>query len=226
MYDYDNEKINNVKDIDVEDVTNECLKRVDRVFSNGISGAIDNLQKTNHIPVKDIKQVNIVDSSNIDDDDEVAKELSAFLDIPHVTEAGYSGFSNCCFQFFRKDASNKSDMEDIEISSLTEYASILKNFNGSKLDTMQSRTDKAFKNAIKQVDKCEKLINDDKANKTDFRSNVAKLLSKYSSMLSKTQSLYNTYISAWKTAAKERDSAYKSMIVKAIAYSKKQDKNK
>ena len=48
----------------------------------------------------------------------------------------------------------------------------------------------------------------------------------YSSMFSKMQSLDNTYYTAWKTAAKERDSAYKSMIVKAIAYSKKQGKKK
>ena len=90
---------------------------------------------------------------------------------------------------------------------------------------MMSKTDKAFKKAIKQVDDCEKAVNSN-FDKGDLKKGLSKGLSAWSSALSTAQSLANTYYTAWKTAAKERDSAYKSMIVKAIAYSKKQGKKK
>ena len=230
MYDYANELIDKVESIDVEETTNEILKELNPAFGD-IATAIDKLavsddgQVGKENPNKDIPNSDAMKArfESESDDDQVAKIVAGKFGIKGVSE--YSDFSNACFSHFRNGAEDKSDMDDIVISSLSEYVSILKSFNSSKLDTMMSNTDKAFKKAIGQVDKCEGLVNK-KIAKGTAKTTFSKILSLYSSILSKAQSLSNTYYTAWKTAAKERDSAYKSMIVKAIAYSKKQGKKK
>ena len=233
MYDYDNEKIDAVKDVDVEEVTNEVMGKVDKMFADGVEKYIDSISNVDDGSLfkSDLGQKIIKNNASTintkydsdSSDDIIAKDVAGRIGISGVNE--YSDFSNACFSYFRKGAEGKEDMESIEISSLSEYASILKSFNGSKIDTMQSKTDKAYKKAIGLVDKCETLV-DKKYAKSDAKTAMSKALSTYSSVLSKSQSLCNTYFTAWKTAAKERDSAYKSMIVKAIAYSKKQGKKK
>ena len=231
MYDYDNELIDKVESIDVEETTNEILKELNPAFGDDIATTIDKLavyddgqvgakNPNKDIPGSDAMKARFESES---DDDQVAKIVAGKFGIKGVSE--YSDFSNACFSHFRNGAEDKSDMDDIVISSLSEYVSILKSFNSSKLDKMMSNTDKAFKKAIGQVDKCEGLVNKKFAKGTN-KTTFSKILSSYSSILSKAQSLSNTYYTAWKTAAKERDSAYKSMIVKAIAYSKKQGKKK
>ena len=234
MYDYDNEKINNISDVDVETVTNEVIAEVNPIFRDGIETYIENNSDVDDGSLykrtkAQNKLTNSVSKSGLDkydgdnSDDAAAKKVARRIGISGVSE--YSDFANACFSHFRNGAEDKNDMEEIEISSLTEYASTIKEFNGSKVDKMQSNTDKAYQKAIKLVDKCESLVNK-KFAKSDAKTAVSKALSVYSSVLSKSQSLCNTYFTAWKTAAKERDSAYKSMIVKAIAYSKKQGKKK
>ena len=144
------------------------------------------------------------------------------LGIKGVSE--YSDFAQCCFQHFRNDAAGKGDMEEIEISSLSEYASVISNINMNNFSKMQAGSDKYYKDSLKAIDDADKLVA--KAKDGELKKAISKILSAASSVTSHTQSLINTYISAWKTAAKERDSAYKSMIIKGIAYSKKQGKNK
>ena len=230
MYDYANEKIDDVKAIEVDTVADEILGiATDGKFKN-IESTINELIKTakayggESAQVSDDSKLENENVGNITiEDDDVAKTVATYYQISNVSE--YSDFPNACFSHFRNGAEDKSDMEEIEISSLSGYVSILKSFNSSKLDNMMSKTDKAFKKAIKQVDDCEKAVNSN-FDKGDLKKGLSKGLSAWSSALSTAQSLANTYYTAWKTAAKERDSAYKSMIVKAIAYSKKQGKKK
>ena len=156
------------------------------------------------------------------DEDNIAVTVARALGIKGVSE--YSDFAQCCFQHFRNDAAGKNDMEEIEISSLTEYASIISNINMNNFSKMQAGSDKYYKDSLKAIDDADRLVA--KAKDGELKKAISKILSTASSVTSHTQSLINTYISAWKTAAKERDSAYKSMIIKGIAYSKKQGKNK
>ena len=156
------------------------------------------------------------------DEDNIAVTVARALGIKGVSE--YSDFAQCCFQHFRNDAAGKNDMEEIEISSLSEYASVISNINMYNFSKMQAGSDKYYKDSLKAIDDADKLVA--KAKDGELKKAISKILSAASSVTSHTQSLINTYISAWKTAAKERDSAYKSMIIKGIAYSKKQGKNK
>ena len=247
MYKYTN--FDNIPDVDVESEANEIIKKASggkftdiEAFINAAKDAMDSsadkkkitndTAKTTGYTIKDendsdvnktgedlhneIKDVKI-------DDDVVANTVAVKYSLSNVSE--YGDFANACFSHFRDGAEDKSDMEDIEISSISEYANILKSFESSKLSKAMSNTDKAYKKAIKNVDNAEKAANNS-MDKGDVKKSVTGALSVYSSAISKAQSLANTYFSAWKSAAKERDSAYKSMIIKAIAYYKKQDKNK
>ena len=233
MYDYDDKKIDDIDVVDVEEEVNALLADKSSFFSGNktIAQVVDELSNapdkslSDNAFSDDVKSTTKSDISNSESDmDDAAAELVAEMhEIKGVTE--YSDFSNACFSHFRNGAEDKNDMDDIEISSLSEKVSILKSFNSSKLDKMMSNTDKVYKKAIKQIDDVESLVNK-KFRDTETKKIASKLLSMYSSMFSKMQSLDNTYYTAWKTAAKERDSAYKSMIVKAIAYSKKQGKKK
>ena len=231
MYKYDNEKIDKVEAIDVDETANEYLSTVNHLFKGGIDGAIKKLSDVDDESF-DASQLdnkvatnttNSAISKSGDDDDAIAKKVAEDLGINGVTE--YSDFSQACFSHFRNKAEDKSDMEDIEITSLSDYVTILTSFDSKKLNKAMTNTDKAFKNAIKRVEECENLVSK-KFQKGNARTKLSKALSTYSSALSKAQTLQNTYYTEWKNVAKERDSAYKSMIVKAIAYSKKQEKNK
>ena len=163
-------------------------------------------------------------ASKTADDDDVAKIVARCLNVEHVTEA--SEFAQCCFQYFRDDK-GREDLDTIEISSLSEYVSDLKSFDSGKLSKMQAGSDKAYKAILRDLDTAEKIINKaTSSGNNDLKKAASKIISNYSSAVSKAQGFTNTYLSEWKAAAKERDSAYKSMIIKAIAYSKKQEKNK
>ena len=156
------------------------------------------------------------------DEDGIAKLVAQGFGIKNVNE--YSDFPNACFSHFRKGAESKDDMDNISISSLSEYTSVLENFNSGSFSKMQSGSDKFYKEALDGINKADSIISKTKDN--ELKKAISKFLSMSSSLASSAQSLTNTYISEWEKAAKERDSAYKSMIVKAIAYSKKQGKNK
>lgn len=231
MYKYDNDKIDKVDAVDVDATAEEYLKTASHLFKGGFDEAIKTLSnaedgsydgKSLNNKVQTNNTVSSVGKSG-DDDDAIAKHVAEKLGIDGVSE--YSDFSQACFSHFRNKAEDNSDMEDIEITSLSDYVTILKSFDSNKLSKAMTNTDKAFKNAIKRVDECENLVSK-KFQKGDMRTKMSKALSTYSAALSKAQTLQNTYYTEWKAVAKERDSAYKSMIIKAIAYSKKQEKNK
>ena len=232
MYVYTN--VDDVADVDVESLTDTVLAELSENQFKSIEDAMSIIEK---LVAETGKKMTDTDNGLTDDDLKIYNELSnvkvdddvmavQFANAHHFKNVSeYSDIPSACFAYFRNWAEDKNDMDDVEISSLSEYASTLKSFNSSKVDKMASNTDKAYKNAIKRIDTLDKLISNN-LEKGEVKKAATKLVSIWTSVVSTCQNMNNTYYTAWKTAAKERDSAYKSMIVKAIAYSKKQGKKK
>lgn len=135
-------------------------------------------------------------------------------------------------------------------SQVSEYISVLKTSSKdlTAYDTMITKINNVYNKAINFVDDCEKKIKstneDDNGNKVMNRasiglpetdeadhstvtmsskrsSNVAMLLRKCSSTLSKMQSANDAIYSASKSAFQERNSAYKKALVGAFTYARK-----
>lgn len=156
------------------------------------------------------------------------------------------------WSLMRSGATSEKDKESVKVgkSQISTYITALK--SGSKdlsaYDTMITKVNKAYDNAIKFVNDCEKKVNDASEDKNGVknmdRSSVglsakdssgsttvnmgsktaasfAMILRKYSSMLSKIQGAHNTVNTAAKSAMQERNSAYKKALTGAFAYARK-----
>ena len=149
----------------------------------------------------------------------------------------------------------KDDKETVDVTDLSTYASILENAGNIKsaIDSMARKTDKAYSNAIKQINDLEKdertkkfdtldqteknkyETKDDQGNGTgkydedafkEAGKNASKVLNAVSSAMSTVQGLHNTYMNSWKTVVKERDTVYKQLIVAGLSNDRKNKKNK
>ena len=148
------------------------------------------------------------------------------------------------------DSDKDKDAVKVGKSQISAYITAIKNGSKdiAAYDDMITKVNKAYDKAIKFVNDCEKKVGsakaDDNGVKTASRaavglsgkdgtgdstvvmgsktaSNYAMLLRKYSSFMSKVQSVHNTVNTAAKSAMQERNSAYKKALTGAFAYARK-----
>ena len=134
-------------------------------------------------------------------------------------------FDAYLFKSFRNGAADASEKEEIAVTNIDEYADILVASAklGGKVDKYSKKMDTAYGKAIKQVDDAEKKL---AKHGSKISGNVTETLRMMSSCISIYQTYSNKCMNAWKAVIKERDTAYKSLIVAGLAHAKKQKKAK
>lgn len=221
MYEYEDDKIDKVsKDVDIDAMSTE-------IYNKSLTLSINK-------SVEDMKKAV--------DEDQLAKDFAdEVLNGSKVKVNGKEDLGDAFFAFFRNGATSKEDKEDIDITDLGHYADILEKSTASKeIDSMSTKTDKAYKTAIKRVDELEKFRKDrledskeaddkdTKAGKARISSDQRdiKLAQEMSTGLSRLQSIHNQFMGVWKSVIKERDTVYKQLIVAGLSNAKKNAKNK
>lgn len=222
MYKYDNAVIDNMAGLEksVDDMIGEILGNA----GDGIKTMID---------MADDKDA--VSGANAKLADKMA-EIRKELDRDAVTKAAVVAFSQgkCkdsdeydawLFKSFRNGAADASDKEDVAVANIEDYADILVNSAklGGKVDKASKKMDTAYGKAIKQVDDAEKKMAKMGAK---VSGNVTEILRMMSSAISIEQTYANKMMNAWKAVIKERDAAYKSLIVAGLSHAKQQKKSK
>ena len=134
-------------------------------------------------------------------------------------------FEEFLFGMYRGGVDRNDDKEAVEVSNITEFAEILKNSGKlmGTLDKYAKRVDSAYAKAIKEIDKVESEFSKKTKEDKDFGV-AAEGLRLASSAVSVWQNYKNKQINAWKAVVKERDTAYKGLIMAAFAHAKKQKK--
>lgn len=247
MYKYDDAKLDNVsKDFDVDGMT-----------ENIIQGMLGLAAKGN----KDIfweagKWQEFEDNAKkaIDEDNLAVLFAKQVMPGSKVKVTSKEDLSEASFAYFRDGATSKEDKEDIDITDLGHYAGILENSKALKeIDSMTTKVDKAYKNAIKEVDNIEKNAREEIKDMTDTEFNskferqgdgsdprnyrsvtfnkkqgqaLAKAAQNISTGIARVQSMHNAHLGIWKTALKERDTVYKQLLVAGMSNAKKNAKNK
>lgn len=133
-------------------------------------------------------------------------------------------FAKELFAFFRNGAESASDKEKKSISSISEFINVLKTSNPTKVvEDNKKETDKIFKEQIDTVNKVQKELSKGYDNAEDKELAMAKIqyLNKIASHFSSVQGLCSSYFNAWKSAINERNSEYKSLLLAALRYKKK-----
>lgn len=220
MYDYDDARIDNFdSDMDVDTMAKIVYDEA-KAVAKSVDADLDKFKK-------------------LTEEDVIAKNLANnFLKGargPKVT--GADDFDEAVFASFRNGATGPEDKEDIDVSDLQHYASILTNAKSlSALDSMGKKYDKVFKMALKEVDELEKAgkeikneVDSDKKS-TDAAKNAAnnavKVAQQMSTAISRQQSLVSRVMNIWKTVYKERDTVYKQLVVAGLSNARKNAKNK
>lgn len=107
----------------------------------------------------------------------------------------------------------------IKKADVKAFATTLTNgSSASKFKTLQGKADKAFATAIKAVDDAEKKCKDVDSDKATRATKAINLYSKY---ISKAQNVVTADVNVRKQVFKERDAAYKSVIMGAFRAKKK-----
>lgn len=218
MYEYDDDALDAIeKDLDVEG-------SAERIF-NAFNSASLNFSE------EELKK-------SIDEDNLAKVFGTRFIQgtkAPKVT--GRDDFDEAIFASFRNGATGPEDKEEIDITDLGHYATILENSKAvSSLDTMANKIDKMYKKAIKKADDLEKdnkeyrkSLDDDKTAGDEDKKiadNEVKIAQHIATGISRLQSLDNTIMNIWKTAYKERDTVYKQLIVAGLSNARKNAKKK
>lgn len=217
MYRYDDAKIDAVsKDLDID-------AEGAKIFNNQIVKAV---QDTGSLEAY----------KKATEEDVLAKEFAkSTLKGGKITVNGREDLADASFAYFRNGATSKEDKEEIDVTDLAHYASILEQSKALKeIDSMATKTDKFYKTALKKVDEREKGYKDDKKgyedNKDDmgarYAQNQIKVCQQMSTAIARIQSMHNSHMTIWKTAIKERDTVYKQLIVAGISNARKNAKNK
>ena len=209
MYNYDDDEIDSVVEVNVEDTANELLKGYGLSIDKAKDDMLSKAEK------ETIESPNDLDMEKLRDD--IATKLSG----GKCKE--YDEFEKWCFGAFRNGAEGSDDKEDRDIngSDVERFAKILAGSKklASKVDSMASKTDSAYSKAVKVVGDCEKALDKVKDNKNAV--NLSKTMRQYSTTISTCQSMVNTKFNAWKAVIKERDSVYKQVIMGAFSNAKK-----
>ena len=220
MFKYDDTKIDSTGSIpEAEEMMNTLI--------GDAEGGIKNLIDAADLEEKDAAKANaeIADTmeeirKNLDSDNvrkTVVKEMSG----GKCTDP--DNFDEYLFGIFRNGATDTEDKAEIEIKSIAPYADILKETGklAANLDKGAKRVDAGYAKAIKMIDSAENKL---ARKSTKVSGNLAEVLRMYSSALSIEQNYANKLLNAWKTVVKERDTAYKAVIMAAFAHAKKQKK--
>lgn len=224
MYKYDNSFIDTECPKEIQTIIDSAFNEVENsldtiigqvegqsresVTGNDQDGAQDTTDYSDKIKdfkklVEDSYKSSIKGIIGTDDEDEVAKKI---------------------FAKFRNGAEGEADKEDVK-PDVNEIISILKDAKSTaKIDELIRKSDAQYSKAIKLVDGW--------ANKADKMTGVnvktgsaiAELLRVYSSSISKMQTFTNSMNTAWKSVISERNNAYKSCLMAAMSYDKKESK--
>lgn len=210
MYKYDDAKIDDVDEINVDDAADKLVGKALEKVKNVASTTAEKIDDV----VKEYKE-----SFNEKWEDGMRGLAVGKGSIPA------EDFDEELFKYFRNGASDAQDKEKQEFTEVKSLASVLADTKAeSKLNTLQSRMDKVFTKARKAVDDMEKEITkgDELKDKAKVRSGITAICSEMSSAISRTQTISNKVINAWKSAYRERDAAYKACIMAAFAHARKQ----
>ena len=220
MYKYDDAAIDTVNAVDPEVKAAAILAKF----------GIDNPESAADDVVKSANMLKDIGASG--DTKEYADSTDKELSNENVKKEAVDGITNgkCkdpeefekwCFGVFRSGAESAQDKEDIDIKSVDPYVNVLK--SSSKLmknvNDASSKMDKAYSKAIKVVGDCEKALDKVKDNKAAVA--LSRSMRAYSSAISITQSVWNTYFNAWKSVVKARDTVYKQVIMGGFSNAKK-----
>lgn len=234
-YEKEINKLDNIKDLTVKMFTYDdaALDSVDKVADPQAAADDINKDVNDYISKLEAKGLDNAGDDDIDEMKGIINELKNMEDDDIVSDLtggkckSADDYDEYLFGQFRNGATGQDDKDDRDLSKsdITNFVSVLTNSKAmSKFDSVQSSVDKMFSKAIKDVDTSEKKMSAIKNSKV--ASTTAEMLRAYSSTISKTQTMTNKGITAWKVAVKERDAAYKTAIMAAFANNRKNAKNK
>lgn len=222
MYKYDNALIDNVSDLDksVDDLMGDILGDADG-FAKDIMGMVDDKDAASAANAKVGEKMTEVRKAF--ERDTVSKACAEAFSKGKCKDP--DEFDAYLFKSFRDGAADSSDKVDVAVTGIEDYADILVNSAklSGKVDKASKTMDKAYGKAIKQVDDAEKKLAKFGAK---VSGNVTEILRMMSSAISIEQTYANKTMNAWKAVIKERDTAYKSLILAGLAHAKKQKKAK
>lgn len=231
MFEYADEKLDTMtNEIDVDGVRDkiidEARENYDKYYTNMSSQGLT-VQDAENAFNKSLEEY----KKKIEEDT-LAKEMGGEMGATCADDLDEAFFS-----YWRSGATDKNDKDEIDITSLRHYLDILTDSKAlSQIDSAIKKNDRAYAKAIKTVDDMEKQFSKDASNikDTDDQSKMDKLRltmgSKFATVMStgisREQSMFNKFLTSWKTALKERDTVYKQLLIAGMTNAKKNSKKK
>lgn len=223
MYKYDNAVIDDMSGMEgsVDDMMNEMIDGADNFLKDLIELADKDKDDVGSINAKIADKMTAFRKDF--DRDAMVKECVSDMSGGKCKDP--EDFDAYLFKSFRNGAADASDKEDVAVTNIDEYADILVNSAklGGKVDKFSKKMDTAYGKAIKKVDDAEKKL---AKYGSKVSGNVTEVLRTMSSVISIEQTYANKMMNAWKAVIKERDGAYKQLIMAGLAHAKKQKKSK
>lgn len=234
MYDYNNAAIDDAKVVnefdpgsftsDIMTSISSDVKKALYAHKNEYRAAQTDAERANADSNRNTAlQGQLASSKDLTDEDKVAVKFVSFQNISGkgINVKSRDDLSEAFFAYFRNGATSSDDKDDIEVKDLMHYVTIVEESKASKIDKYGSKVDKAYKDAIKDIDDLESEINKANTDKDTTMSEAAQVLRNVSKGYSLYQSFHNSLMDAWKTAATERDNTYKSLLLAGISNAKK-----
>lgn len=222
MFKYNNSEIDKASKVTASEISEDIIADINThltLVSDGSAVEFDQAGDEDKVKAFNTKMEGaMADLRKVLDTDAIAKKTAAKFGCSDPDE-----FDEFLFGLYRNGATDSSDKEDVEVTNLGEFVEVL---NGSKklatdVDKMAKATDAGYSKAIKAVDAAENKFG---KHSSKVSGNVTEALRLMSSAISTAQTYENKRMNAWKAVIKERDSAYKSMIMAAMSYAKKNNK--
>lgn len=215
MYNFDDAKIDNMK-TGIYDKADELINEHFKINSLDMTKSTDRAAYNaddNFVNYDDKRYSNSSISENI------SQKFRHYL-IKNNTNGKIDAddYSKEIFGYFRNGAEDESDKEDIKASEVLRFVNILANDKASKdLKSLEKEMNKSFKKMIKQLETAEK----ESGRSSDATEKaVSPVITKMIACFEKCHAIANTFISGWKTAIKDRESAYKSACMKVLSAKK------
>ena len=222
MYDYDNALIDDTAgtDIGTDDIVDDIISGFGGLEKSmlKIADGMDDSKKEGMSKTNEMIADKMDELRKKFDRDEVAKRVVSAITGGKCKDP--DDIDEFLFKVYRK---GNTDKEDIEVKNLVDYANILTESSklASTVDKFGKKVDSAYSKALKQV-------NDAETKWAKYSSkvsgNAAEIMRLMSTAISVGQTYNNKLITSWKTVVKERDTAYKSLIVSGLSYANKQKK--
>lgn len=142
--------------------------------------------------------------------------------------SGVSDLNNAIFAYFRSGAKTTDSTTKISITSLSSYANTLENSNAAvSVNKCQNKLKTAYDDALRIVDQMGKdASEEDEKNKADakVKTEHTNYYHEFAAAVSTEQVIMNQIINGWKDAVKERDAAYRKIILGGLSNAKKSAK--